>query len=40
MCPVLIDPTASPVDWMSVIDGSRLLCTLTLPSTDFESIKE
>jgi 1-phosphatidylinositol phosphodiesterase len=31
--PALTDPTVSPADWMSAIDGSRLLSTLTLPGS-------
>ncbi|WP_233809430.1 phosphatidylinositol-specific phospholipase C [Paraburkholderia sp. HP33-1] len=33
MRPTLIDPTVSLADWMSAIDGNRLLCALTLPGS-------
>ncbi|MGF6852250.1 hypothetical protein OKW29_001136 [Paraburkholderia sp. CI3] len=33
MRPALTDHTVSPADWMSAIDGSRLLSALTLPGS-------
>lgn len=33
MRPALTDPTVSPADWMSAIDGNRLLSALTLPGS-------
>ncbi|CAG4908919.1 hypothetical protein R69919_03639 [Paraburkholderia gardini] len=33
MRPALTDPGVSPADWMSAIDGNRLLSALTLPGS-------